>query len=111
LPRDDYGAAQVSAGNSPDRRTEAGDTEVVIFAVYGDWRAVEPVLRAIVAEISRSFRPGDPSACVWVDSDHPSVLRICSHTEAEDFDAAIRAGRLGSAKRLLARLWAAGRSG
>ena len=33
-------------------------------------------------------------ACVWVDADHPSVLRICIDTDAEDFDAAIGAGRL-----------------
>jgi len=62
--RGDCGAEQVSAGNSPDRRTEVDHTEVVIFAVYGDWLAVEPLLPATVAEINRSFRPGDPSVCM-----------------------------------------------
>lgn len=69
------------------------DTEAVIFAVYGDWVGVEPLLPAVVTDISRRFRPDDPSVCVWVDPTRPFVLRISVDIEAVDFDTAIRAGR------------------
>jgi hypothetical protein len=62
-----------------------GILSAVIFAVYGDWLAGEPVSPAIVAGISLRFRPDDPSVCVWVDSDQPSVLCISVDAEAEDF--------------------------
>jgi len=83
----------------------------VIFAVYGDWLAGEPVSPAIVAGTNLCFRPDDPSVCVWVDSDQPSVLASPSTPRPWTLTQRSGRGERRSMKRPLPWLWTAGRSG
>lgn len=87
------GSASHTDCGSGSGHSGPGHTALVIFAIYGRWDHGEPVPSADVATISRSFRPGDESVCVWVEADEPNTLLISIDAKAASYEDALDQGR------------------